>query len=381
MKNKKEIQVLYIITKLELGGAQKTCLSLHNGINNGENDTFLISGKEGQLAKQVETCDNTFLLKHFTREISFKKIYAEIKNFIDLVKTIRTIKSNNPKLIVHTHSTKAGIVGRWAAFFAGVKKRVHTIHGYGFHKHQSKIAWVCIYLAELATNFITTHFVCVSSEDAKKGTKLFPRFSRKHSIIRAAVDWDQFYIPAHKATPFPKHKVPFVFGTICCFKKQKNLFDLFKAFEFAYAKNPNIKLEILGDGDLRPAFEKWIKERYLENKIILKGWQEKVAPHMFNWNAFVLSSLWEGLPCAIIEARLLKLPVLSYRTGGIHDVITNGENGFLYKQGNWKKLAHGMLAVSENKYLYEKLQTHKEDLSDFNDKQMIKQHLELYQEL
>ena len=53
---------------------------------------------------------------------------------------------------------------------------------------------------------------------------------------------------------------------------------------------------------------------------------------MMTWHAFVLSSLWEGLPCAIIEARLLKLPVLSYNTGGIHDVIINGENGFLYKQ-------------------------------------------------
>jgi glycosyltransferase involved in cell wall biosynthesis len=157
--------------------------------------------------------------------------------------------------------------------------------------------------------------------------------------------------------------------------------DLFKAFELAYLKNPNIRLEIIGDGELRSEFETWIKDRCFEKKIILHGWQEKVAPFMLAWNTYVMSSLWEGLPCAIVEARLLKLPVLCYKTGGIHDVIIHGENGFLYKQGKWKELAHGMVAVSENKYLYKKLQDFQEDLSDFNNQQMVKKHLDLYRRL
>jgi len=381
MKNKKEIQVLYGITKLELGGAQKVCLSLLEGIKENGHNSFLISGKDGPLIKNVESSENVILLKNFNREVSIKKIWLEIKNFIDLIREIRKIKKDNPNLIVHTHSTKAGLVGRWAAFFARTKKRVHTVHGYAFHSHQNKISWFIIYFFELITSFITTHYVCVSSEDVKTGIKLFPKFAKKHSIIRAAVDWQQFYVPARQATPFPEVRKPFIFGTISCFKKQKNLLDLFKAFELAYSKNPNVRLEILGDGELRPEFEKWIKDRYFDKKIILHGWQEKVSPFMLEWNAYVMSSLWEGLPCAIIEARLLKLPVLCYNTGGIHDVIINGENGFLYKQGHWQQLAHGMLAVSENKYLYKKLQDFQEDLSDFNNQQMVKQHLQLYQKL
>ncbi|MFC1841951.1 glycosyltransferase [Candidatus Dependentiae bacterium] len=381
MKNKKEIQVLYVITKLELGGAQKVCLSLFDGLQLNGCESFLISGKHGELAKRVESDKNVFLLKHFRHKVSLKTVFLEIKNFIDLVNKIRALKHQHTNLIVHTHSTKAGLVGRWAAFFAGVKKRVHTVHGYGFHKHQNKIAWLITYFLELITSFITTHYICVSSEDVKIGTKLFPRFTKKHSIIRAAVDWNQFYIPARKTTPFPEHKHAFVFGTVSCFKKQKNLLDLFKAFEYAYSQNHNIKLEVVGDGHLRPEFEAWIAAHDLENKIILHGWQEKVAPFMIEWNAFVMSSLWEGLPCAIVEARLLKLPVLSYKTGGIHDVIVHGENGFLYKQGNWRELASGMLALSANQYLYKKLQDYEEDLSDFNNQQMVKQHLELYKEL
>jgi len=379
--NKKEIQVLYIITKLELGGAQKVCISLFNGLQSNGHESFLISGSDGALKKNVEKNPHVILLKNFKREISIKKIFLEIKNFFDLIRQIHDIKIQSPHVIVHTHSTKAGLVGRWAAFFAGIKKRVHTVHGYGFHKHQNKIAWSITYFLELLTSFITTHYICVSSEDVKTGIKLFPRFAKKHSIIRAAVDWEQFYIPAKKITEFPNYKKQFIFGTVSCFKKQKNLIDLFKAFEYAYSQNHNIKLEVVGDGHLRPEFEAWITQHDLKNKIILHGWQDKVAPFMMEWNAFAMSSLWEGLPCAIIEARLLKLPVLSYKTGGIHDVIVNGQNGFLYKQGNWQELARGMLAISANRYLYQKFQSYEDNLNDFNNQQMVKYHLELYRDL
>jgi glycosyltransferase involved in cell wall biosynthesis len=235
-------------------------------------------------------------------------------------------------------------------------------------------------LCELITSFITTHFVCVSSEDVKTGIKLFPRFAQKHSIIRAAVS-TEFFIPAQKINSFPVYQKPFIFGTIACFKKQKNLFDLLQAFELVHTKNNNTLLEIIGDGAMRQNIEQWIKDHNLTHAITLHGWQQSVASHMLNWHAFVLSSLWEGLPCAIIEARLLKLPVLSYNTGGIHDVIIPGENGFLYAQKDWQSLAHGMLSLTSNKELYTKLQSHPDDLKDFETSNMVQEHLQLYRTL
>ena len=100
----------------------------------------------------------------------------------------------------------------------------------------------------------------MSSEDVKTGIKLFPYFAAKHSIIRAAVDWKQFYKPAQVTTPFPAKKKKFVFGTVSCFKKQKNLTDLFEAFKRVHEQQPNTKLEIVGDGALRPQFETWIEK-------------------------------------------------------------------------------------------------------------------------
>jgi len=378
---KQELHVLYIITKLELGGAQKVCLSLLNGLEESDVTTSLIANDQGPLVDAVKNKPNVILMNSLQREVSARSLIAEFKCFFELIKKIKTFKKEHPNLIVHTHSTKAGILGRWAAYFAGVKKRVHTVHGYAFHAHQSKVVWFAIYFCELLTSFITTHYVCVSSEDVKTGIKLFPKFAQKHSIIRAAIDTKQFFIPAKHATSFPQADRTFIFGTIACFKKQKNLFDLLAAFALVHNQQPDTRLEIIGDGTLRPQIEKWIKDHTLTEVIALHGWQSSVAPIMINWHAFVLSSLWEGLPCAIIEARLLKLPVLSYNTGGIHDVIIPGENGFLYKQGQWSDLAQGMLTLTRNQPLYTKLQHYPDDLHDFDTQHMIKEHLELYEKL
>ena len=378
---KKNIQVLYIITKLELGGAQKVCLSLFNGLNKDTTKTFLLSGNSGPLVESVKENSNVLLLDSFTREVGIKALLLEIKNFYAIFCKIRVLKKQYPNLIVHTHSTKAGLVGRWAAFFAGVKQRVHTVHGYAFHDHQNTFIWYSIYLLELVTSFITTHYICVSSHDITTSTRLFPRFARKHTLIRAAVDNEKFYIPARTLPAFPDNNSSFIFGTVSCFKPQKNLFDLLQAFEYAYRNNPRVRLEIIGDGMQRHALQTWIQEHNLETVITLHGWQPNVAPIMSTWHAFVMSSLWEGLPCALVEARLLKLPVLSYNTGGIGDIITRGQNGLIYPQKAWKPLGAGMLELSQNDLLYAKFQAHPDDLSQFDTNVMLAHHEELYEQL
>jgi glycosyltransferase involved in cell wall biosynthesis len=373
---KKEVQVLYIITKLELGGAQKVCLSLFNGAREKGCKSFLIAGAGGILNDAVAHKEDVILLNSLKRELSLRAIFSEIKSFIELISHIRKFKKLYPDLIVHTHSSKAGIVGRWAAFFAGISTRVHTIHGFAFHDYQSWPLWFAIFLIEWLTNLITSHYICVSSYDARKAVHLFPRFAKKHSIIRAAVDQEPFFRAAKKTNFYQDNQ--FIFGTVSCFKKQKNLFDMLQAFGHAYKKNKQIRLEIIGDGMLRSAIQDWVAHHQLNDVIKLHGWQEYVAPIMATWNVFLLSSLWEGLPCAVVEARLLNLPVLSYDTGGIHDVIFNGENGILYKPKAWRELADGMLKMSTDQTLYKKLSHYKDDLSSFSQNVMINQHVQLY---
>ncbi len=376
------IHVVYIITKLELGGAQKVCLTLLDNLPELGIQPYLISGSQGILVDRVRDKKNVYLLPSLTREFSLGSLLQELRTFFILIKRLRLLKKQYPHVIVHTHSTKAGIVGRWAAFFAGIKYRVHTIHGYAFHEHQSKLVWLLRYLPELATSVITTHFICVSSADIITGIKLFPHFARKYSLIRAAIDWHQFYTPATK-NDFDSFspEAPFIFGTVSCFKPQKNLFDLLQAFACMHTKNPHTSLEIIGDGAQRTALQSWIEQHNLSSVVTLHGWQEKVAPIMRTWHAFVLSSLWEGLPCAVIEARLLKLPVISYETGGIPDVITHGKNGLLCKKSDWQTLAKHMLEISRDHALHAQLAQHPDCLETFKNTYMIHKHHTLYQKL
>ncbi|HLB40644.1 MAG TPA: glycosyltransferase, partial [Candidatus Babeliales bacterium] len=194
--NQSQLQVLYIITKLELGGAQQVCLALQQQLTALGHQTVLVSGPEGQLVAQLAHTnlapEQVILLPNFQREVQFKALWRELVNFRQLVQTIKQLRQRYPHLIVHTHSTKAGLLGRWAAYLAGVRTRVHTIHGYGFHAYQHKLIATTIYLLELLTSLITTHYVCVSARDLSLGAKLFPRFRCKAQLIRAAVDVELF---------------------------------------------------------------------------------------------------------------------------------------------------------------------------------------------
>ena len=372
------VPVVYIITKLELGGAQKICLSLFKDRADQGAATYLITGNQGILVDEVKMMPNVFLLSSFKREIAWYKLALEIKTFFSLFRILRKLKKQHPNLVVHTHGSKAGVLGRLAAMLARVTQRIHTVHGFPFHPHQKLLAWIGAYCAELLCAPLTTHFVCVSNADAQTGKRLLPRFAKKHSIIRAAVDTEQFYIPALQAQKHPSPYEPFIFGTISCMKPQKNLLDMLKAFAHVHKHNPRARLEIIGDGIERKRLEDWIFTHGLGDVITLHGWQHDVLPFLKNWHCFVLSSLWEGLPCAIIEARLAKLPILSYDTGGVREVIHHGVNGFVYPQKEWQQLAQGMLALSTDELLFMTLRTYPDNFKDFDLKVMTDKHAKLY---
>jgi len=397
--------VLYILTKLELGGAQKVCLSLIQGLKNQGEKSSLISGSDGPLVEQAQELTTTYFLKSFKREVSFLGIWREFYTFIDMIRTIKKIHAQHKNLIVHTHSTKAGIMGRWAAWFAGVSVRIHTVHGFGFHDHQNKIIWFLMYLCELFTSIITTHFICVSKKDLGLGSRLFPGFAKKSSVIHAAIDWEKFYsvcAPGFaqgfagdgKATPDKQPELSiksatldttsFIIGTISCFKPQKNLFDLLQAFKQVHDRmtgKQNIELHIIGDGLQRKKIEDWISENNLKNQIKLLGWQANVAPIIKMWDLFAMSSLWEGLPCSIIEARLCKIPVVAYNVGGICEVIHDGKNGFLIPPGNWQLLAEKLALLIENQKLYAQFKEFHDNLWDFDNRVMVRKHQMLYRSL
>jgi glycosyltransferase involved in cell wall biosynthesis len=380
VSGKNEYHVLYIITKLELGGAQKVCLSLLKGLNQNRGSATLISGMNGVLTGEAKKCGPTILMPELVRELGVKGLFSEIKALFALVKQIKEIKKEHPKLIIHTHSSKAGILGRWAAWLAGCKNIVHTIHGHSFNDYQLWPVRLIARFLEFITSFITTKFVVVSKKDAIVGAKLIPSFKEKSTLIRAAVSDQSFN------NNYRKYGKEIVIGSIGCFKPQKNLTDLISSFArakrlFEKTNNGRMRLEIVGDGAMRPILEKLICDLSINSSVTLLGWQENVSLLFSRWDIFAMSSLWEGLPCAVVEARLSGLPVVAYNVGGISEIIFEGKNGYLVEPGNRDKLSECLFKLAESEKLRTDFSEYKDDLNDFFNENMIGHHKKLYRSI
>ncbi len=124
MKKKSSVHVIQIITKLELGGAQKVCLALMEGLGKG---ATLISGGDGVLVSQTQKFKSVYLLDSLKREVGLRAIINEIRAFFSLIRILKKLKKEYSNCVVHTHSTKAGILGRWAALFAGIRNKVSLV--------------------------------------------------------------------------------------------------------------------------------------------------------------------------------------------------------------------------------------------------------------
>jgi len=384
MNELKKPKVVYFITKLELGGAQKVCLALFNSL---KGDAFLISGQHGELAQEVVSNQNFIPLKNLGREVNFIK---DLKAAWELYLQLRKLKKTYPNIILHTHSTKAGFMGRAVGLLAGIKHIVHTVHGFSFNPNQSWLAYYFCFFLELACPLFTSKIIFVSNSDLRR-VESFKFVKKKALLIRAAVDFNKLLPKLKKSLEIRmqnRASGKFTIGTVACFKPQKNLFALISAFKElskSISQDISLHLEIIGDGALRVALEEKIKNLGLENNVTLLGWQKNPADFMMRWNAFTLTSLWEGLPCSLVEARLLKIPAACYNVNGISEVLIDNENGFLIEplkeNLSEKRLAEKLKAIIENPELEQKFIDFEQNLEEFSQEKMVKQHKKLYAEL
>ncbi len=389
MGSSSDLHVVHIITYLNPGGAQKVCLLLLDGIQKSGGKASLISSSSGELVNIAKKFNSVFLLTSLRRRIGLLTVFSDVKAFFQILFLLRRLKKETPNLIVHTHTPKAGIIGRFAAFFAGARKIVHTIHGLSFNKYQIWPVSFAIKIVEWFASLITTRFICVSEADYKICLSLYPRFEKKSSIIYPAVDWRSF-IPARRTDDFTgealrqKDKKYIRIGCVSCFKPLKNLIDLFDAFktvDISVKKSVEVLLEVVGDGNMQPQLKSWIEKNGMESKIKLLGWRDDIQDLMARWDIFAMTSLKEGLPCAVVEARFAALPVVAYAVGGIPEVIVHGKNGLLARPHDLKSFTSNLLKLVLSDELREKVSKYSEDLSSFHDEEMCKRHLELYKGL
>ena len=340
-------RLLYVITKLELGGAQKQLLSLIDILDKERFDIFLFTGWDGALLEDALRINGI----RINRSLLLDRPINPLRDFLAFIEIYLFIKRNRIQ-IVHTHSSKAGIIGRLAAGLAKVKIIVHTVHGWSFNDYQSKIKRkFFIWLEKLSANF-TDKIIVVSNCDRNKGLKNCIGKPEKYQIIRYGIDYEEFGIKDNlirKELGIDKDDL--LVGMVSCFKPQKSPQDFIKLAFLVHQSIPKVKFLLVGDGALRVSIEKSIRRLNLKQVIILTGWRRDIFRILSSLDVFVLTSLWEGLPISALEAMAASVPVVVTDTGGISEVIRDGETGFLVSPHDSENLLQKLLILLKDKEL------------------------------
>ncbi|MEI6831870.1 MAG: glycosyltransferase family 4 protein [Candidatus Omnitrophota bacterium] len=332
----RKINILYIITKLELGGAQKQLLSLVRGLDKERFNPYILTAYDGLLVDAAKTIPNLKLIRCRLLERPIRPI----KDTLALFFIYRFIK-NNKIDIVHTHSSKAGILGRLAAKAAGVRIIIHTVHGWSFHDYQVGIIYYFyLFLEKLCAQF-SSAIVVVSRWDKRQAARQLVGRQDKYKLIRYAINYEELKNNTEGSKvrkEFGLSEADLVIGMVACFKPQKAPLDFIKLASVIKKDFPNAKFILVGDGIEREKVRALINKLNLKEQVILTGWRHDVASILFCLDIFVLTSLWEGLPIAVLEAMATGLPVIATDTGGISEVVLHGKTGYLVKPGDIEAL-------------------------------------------
>jgi len=379
-------KIVHIITKLELGGAQLNTLYTVTHLDRKKFAPYLISGEEGILDADAEKSGVPFYrVPQMVREIRPRQ---DISAFWALNSILRRIRGSEPRLpvIVHTHSSKAGILGRWAARFARCEGIAHTYHGFGFTSEQSAAVYAAFVYAERIARPITDRFICVSRNNIERGAAKRVLRPEHTSLIRSGISIGE-YSSEGKDRKSARREIgapedaPLV-GMVACFKPQKAPLDFVEIAALVAREEPRAWFIIAGDGELRPDIERRVAERGLGERFRLLGWRRDIPELMSAMDVLALPSLWEGLPRVIPQAWAAGLPVVVTAVDGSAEAVSDGENGFLFQPHDIESAARSVLRLLREDALREKIrEAGFKSVAEFDIDLMVRQQEQLYENM
>jgi glycosyltransferase involved in cell wall biosynthesis len=253
--------------------------------------------------------------------------------------------------IVHTHSSKAGVLGRVAAKMARVPVIVHTVHGWSFHQQLTPRKLRFYVALEKIGDWCGHAAILVAEQDRAKGLAQGIR-AADYVVIRSGIELDRFghpqVAPAEMRQQLGIPSDALVVGSVTRLSPQKAPLDLIDAFGHIQRQFPHAWFVVVGDGPLRPDVEARIQQLGLGDRLILTGLRRDVPELMAAFDIFVLSSLWEGLPRVLPQAMATGLPIVCTAADGTAEAIEEGVNGFLVGKGETAVLAARVLQLLQD---------------------------------
>jgi glycosyltransferase involved in cell wall biosynthesis len=280
--------------------------------------------------------------------------------------------------VIHCHLPIAGVVGRIVGKLTGLPV-VYTEHNKQERYH---VLTRQLNLRTLAWN---RHVIACSDDVKDSINRHVDMAGTQVQSIQNGVNTNRFSREVctrdRAQLPLPEEKI--VIGTVCVFRTQKRLHHWLTLAQRLYTKNRNLHFVIVGDGPEEDRLREQIRAQGMEAAVSFPGRIQEVRPWLAAMDIYLMTSEFEGLPIAMLEAMSMELPVVATRAGGIGEVIDSGVNGFLEEVPDWERLEAPLQQLVDDPQLRQRLGTaaRQRIISDFSVRRMVRELEEVYEQV
>jgi glycosyltransferase involved in cell wall biosynthesis len=306
------MKILHILVLPQLAGAQRVSLETLKNLSNDEyeksvlfsNDVIDNDVKIKCISEFEKAGAKILFSKYMYRKIGIKDIAA----VIEIYKLCRKERYS----IVHTNSSKPGVIGRIAATLAHTSLVIHTVHGLAFHRYMKLQKWLLYWAYEMFASLFCHKIVLVN----KYYSKYFKLFKSKILTIYNGLDF-MMYSDTKAIYNETMVKILFV-GRL---DEQKDPITLLQAAKEVLKDESEVIFTLVGDGEKYNDCELFIKDNNLENNVCLAGWQSDMSRYYKSHHIFITSSIYEAFGLVFLEAGYYKLPVVATNVEGVPEVV------------------------------------------------------------
>jgi len=335
------IRVLHVVGSSKFGGATKVIFSL------------IAMARQHGLEAEILTDDPLTIEACQERGIGvfrFRGIDRPIRPHKDLWATVRLARRLRGRYeVVHTHTSKAGAIGRVAAWIAGVPAILYANHGWYFHELSGRLSTLLLSSAERILALMGDRIICVNEWDRQKTIDMRIAPPHKVATVYNGIPEDQLRPGRNTTREELLAELNLPLGSCLCvhvgrLAEQKGLPYLFEAFAIACRNLPekDLHLAMVGDGELQADGERWVEQHGVADRVHFLGFRSDAIRWTGGADLTVNSSLWEGHSISLLEYMGCGKPIVATNIRGNRESITHEHDGILVPPADAKGLAEGM---------------------------------------
>ena len=375
------VRILHVITKLAVGGAQMNTLISARDISARGYPSTILTGPErppeGNLFHLAEAWGlDLRIAPHLKRTLS---PLDDLLAYLEILREIRTGSYD----VVHTHGSKARVLGRLAGSVCPDVRVVETAHGWPFYDSMNPVLRRLYIALEKIGMHRSDAFIVVSPRDARKAASFGIHSFEDYRVIRSGVSFGEF-VAARGSGAAGREELGVapsakIVGSVMRFCPEKAPQLFVEVAEKVLAARQDVVFVMVGDGPLFRETRALIDDLGLSDRFVLPGSRKDIASLIPAFDVFLITSRTEGLPRTLLESLAAGVPVVSTDVGGVGELLREGRNGILCAEGDTTALAGGVLRLLEDPALGARLlERVDDDIEPFSAERMVEDLFRLY---